>query len=269
VTQRIITLGTSYDLLKSRIEGRVRELKSKDEAGHWVTIEGEHVFIKDGVIEKGPSALVGKDPAHLPPREEKHESIDGVKTQAHPLTGEEHKALDSYMWGNWATLNDSLRRGQELSGSLKEQHETLNRMANDRLEKETVLHRVSVHPLSAIEGTSGKGISGSYTGHATLKGYSSTSLDKSVTDDFTKESVGGSGRDAEIHWQLTAPAGTRGIYADGRLQTSGRSNDLNQKEFILPHGTGISIRQIERTGPKTYTIHAHVMSQGGKAIRND
>jgi hypothetical protein len=38
--------------------------------GHWVTIEGEHVFISGGRITKGPAALVGKDPAHLPPRSE-------------------------------------------------------------------------------------------------------------------------------------------------------------------------------------------------------
>jgi hypothetical protein len=54
--------------------------------GHWVTIEGEHVFIKGGVITKGPAALVGKDPSRLPPRSEtqpSHASPRKVKDSLH------------------------------------------------------------------------------------------------------------------------------------------------------------------------------------------
>lgn len=40
-----------------------------DESGHWVTIEGEHVYINDaGKIVKGPANLEGKSVDELPPR---------------------------------------------------------------------------------------------------------------------------------------------------------------------------------------------------------
>lgn len=42
---------------------------STDNGGHWVTIEHEHVYIKDDRIAKGPSNLVGKSVSALPHRE--------------------------------------------------------------------------------------------------------------------------------------------------------------------------------------------------------
>jgi hypothetical protein len=55
-----------------------------DEGGRWVTIEGEHVFIKGGVITKGPAALVGKDPANLPPRSGARPSAAPAHAQGSP-----------------------------------------------------------------------------------------------------------------------------------------------------------------------------------------
>jgi hypothetical protein len=42
---------------------------SEELDGHWVTIDGEHVFIQGGKITKGPPNLVGREtPAHLKPK---------------------------------------------------------------------------------------------------------------------------------------------------------------------------------------------------------
>ena len=38
----------------------IPSLNAEDSDGHWVTMDGTHVFIKDGKIDKGPDALVGK-----------------------------------------------------------------------------------------------------------------------------------------------------------------------------------------------------------------
>jgi hypothetical protein len=41
------------------------EQRADDEGGEWITIHGAHVFIKDGVIEKGPEGFVGKTPQEI------------------------------------------------------------------------------------------------------------------------------------------------------------------------------------------------------------
>jgi hypothetical protein len=56
--------------------------------GHWVTIEGTHVFIKGGRVAKGPPELVGRSPDSLPPRRraEPHESAHAALAAGKPLS---------------------------------------------------------------------------------------------------------------------------------------------------------------------------------------
>jgi hypothetical protein len=58
-------LAASAGFLGHLFDGPV--LAASDDAGdgHWVTLDGEHVFIKGGVITKGPAHLVGKKPGEL------------------------------------------------------------------------------------------------------------------------------------------------------------------------------------------------------------
>lgn len=60
-TKAIASLERALESLGEKIV-----TKGEDGAGHWVTIEGAHVFIgTGGVIEKGPAHLVGKKPGDI------------------------------------------------------------------------------------------------------------------------------------------------------------------------------------------------------------
>jgi hypothetical protein len=104
-----------------------------------VTIEGEHVFIRGGRIEKGPAALVGKDPGHLPPRgRTPPRPASGGKpapvAHANPLlpdaaraylrhvTPAEKEALTQFSGGNAFRINAALREGQAPPGRLAQVH---------------------------------------------------------------------------------------------------------------------------------------------------
>jgi hypothetical protein len=97
-----------------------------DVTNGWVTIQGTHVFIKDGVITKGPKGVVGKKPGELPgrgargaggakpspkeksssreePRESPHASTASAKDQHDKLMGElKSKGIDTTRaWATW------------------------------------------------------------------------------------------------------------------------------------------------------------------------
>jgi hypothetical protein len=82
--------GRGRDALAFGAAGRVLRASGQEAGfagegdGHWVTIEGEHVFISGGRITKGPAALVGKDPAHLPPRSEARPPAAPAHAQGSP-----------------------------------------------------------------------------------------------------------------------------------------------------------------------------------------
>lgn len=65
----ISTVAKAFGMSEEEARGMVgyeRISKADDGAGHWVTIDGAHVFIgKDGTIEKGPKHLVGKKPGDI------------------------------------------------------------------------------------------------------------------------------------------------------------------------------------------------------------
>ncbi len=58
--------GAMYDDQEVATAKAAELLKRADDGdGEWITINGAHVFIKDGMIEKGPAAFVGKSPSDL------------------------------------------------------------------------------------------------------------------------------------------------------------------------------------------------------------
>jgi hypothetical protein len=80
------------DALFSRIvDGRpvLAASRDGDEGGHWVTIEGEHVFIRGGVIAKGPANLVGKSLDHLSKADAEHHFPVGTTARL-KMYGETH-----------------------------------------------------------------------------------------------------------------------------------------------------------------------------------
>ena len=59
----VYTLAGAKELVGKLGDGS--EQRADDEGGEWITIHGAHVFIKDGVIEKGPEGFVGKTPQEI------------------------------------------------------------------------------------------------------------------------------------------------------------------------------------------------------------
>lgn len=60
------TVPTDEDGLGGGGSSGTRLSLSADDGGHWVTVDGVHVFIGEGgTIEKGPSHLIGKNPSEI------------------------------------------------------------------------------------------------------------------------------------------------------------------------------------------------------------
>lgn len=57
--------GAAYTDKEEAVTKAEELLKRSDEDGEWVTVHGAHVFIKDGVIEKGPKDFIGKEPSEI------------------------------------------------------------------------------------------------------------------------------------------------------------------------------------------------------------
>lgn len=112
------SLGSAKNLSLDALDLETINLDSSEEAdiggGAWRTIDGTHVYIKGGVIEKGPSAIAGKKVSDLPPRSKpmtekdhhreagKHlngimeETAKGAKAD-HGKIDEHHKAIETHM----------------------------------------------------------------------------------------------------------------------------------------------------------------------------
>ena len=106
-------------MLSRWIEGDVFELGnfSALEAGeHWRTIEGEHVLIRGGKIEKGPSNLVGKSVDSLPARSSKvgnESSYHSAKTQGKAAADDVPMRLRTDHFNH---VLDSIDRGDNIVG---------------------------------------------------------------------------------------------------------------------------------------------------------
>lgn len=85
-------LAQPEGLLLSRLGQQILLDREPLTGGRWVTIEGEHIYIKDGKIAAGPENLVGKKPEDLPSREEeKPKEPTAEEKIAHP---DAQKAVD-------------------------------------------------------------------------------------------------------------------------------------------------------------------------------
>lgn len=73
----------------SRFDSVAMNLSASDEltGGEWVTIQGEHVYIKGGTIAAGPAHLKGKKVSDLPPRSQK--SYHSQRISHHTAKAEE------------------------------------------------------------------------------------------------------------------------------------------------------------------------------------
>lgn len=75
-----MSLGSDEDIIGGM--DNPTALSADDADGHWVTMDGEHVFVKGGAIEKGPAHLKGKQISDL--------KKSGTKLVPTPYKSEQH-----------------------------------------------------------------------------------------------------------------------------------------------------------------------------------
>lgn len=166
-------------------------------------------------------------------------------------------AVTEYAWGGgqYSEMNSSLRRGGEMSESAQALKQGLD--AEFAKAKPTT-HATTVHRMVSLDPELKRNMldTASRNGIWEEKGYSSTSRDVGVAEDF------GLGSD-DVRLDITVPAGSKVINVSNYIDTS-QPGHYDQKETLLPSGTRFRFTLEDPGGPgEPAVIKAEMEPPGG------
>jgi hypothetical protein len=226
--------------------------------GHWVTIEGRHVYLKGGKVVTGPKSLLGKDikdvtkggkaptvkkdvPAFTLDEDRGAAAAYAKETHgewAKNLSKDQRAALSVYGGENYQSVNEGLRAGkvpEAYKQTVKDLDSAID--AAPAFSSETKLYR------GIADGVAEElKVGTEFQDH----GYTSTSINRHVASGFAEDSM----------IEVVALKGTKAASVDA-AGTSPYKDQNSENEYILPRGTKYKVtgkRDDRESGLTVFTV---------------
>jgi hypothetical protein len=158
---------------------------------------------------------------------------ENAPVQAADLSAKEARALRAYQGTGYQDINAALRSGKR--GNAEERAVIAgvdSTMQRSRLREPAEVHRgMVVQP-----GTPAARILDSLRPGATFRdsGYTSTTVDKSVADNFTRSGARGA---SQVAVKIRVPVGARAVYMNSVLPKQGMLDFTKEREMLLDRNT--------------------------------